>query len=152
MAEKETTKETQAEAEVKPGEPSDFSALLEKEFKPKTDRVQEQVENAVRTLAEYVLKDVSVVSPDVVYTIEAIKTQIDEILTKQVSQILHSEEFQKVESAWRGLHHLVNNTETDDMLKIRVMNISKGDLLKTLKKFKGARWDMSPIFKKIYGE
>jgi len=152
MAEEETMQETPAEAEEQLDEPSAFSALLQKEIKPKTDRVQEQVEGAVRTLAEYVLKDESIVSPDVVYTIEAIKTQIDKVLTQQVNQILHHEEFQKVESAWRGLHHLVNNSETDEMLKIRVMNISKAELGKTLKKFKGARWDTSPIFKKVYGE
>ena len=53
---------------------------------------------------------------------------------------------------WRGLHYLVNNTETDEMLKIRVMNISKKELGKTLKKFKGTAWDQSPIFKKVYEE
>ncbi|UCF92433.1 MAG: type VI secretion system contractile sheath large subunit, partial [Desulfobacterales bacterium] len=152
MAEEETMKQTQAEAEAQPPEPSDFAALLQKEFKPRTDRVQEQVENAVRTLAEYVLRDVSFVSPDAVRTIEAIKAAIDRKLTEQINQILHHPEFQQLESAWRGLHHLVNNTETDDMLKIRVMNISKKDLAKTLKKYKGTRWDQSPVFKKIYGE
>ncbi|MCG7954847.1 MAG: type VI secretion system contractile sheath large subunit, partial [Candidatus Thiodiazotropha endolucinida] len=49
-------------------------------------------------------------------------------------------------------HHLVNNTETDEMLKIRVMNISKKELGKNLKKFKGTAWDQSPIFKKVYEE
>ncbi len=152
MAEEETTQETQAEAEEQLDQPSAFSDLLKKEIKPKTDRVQDQVDGAVRTLAEYVLKDENLVSPDVVYTIEAIKTKIDQVLTQQVIEILHNDEFQKVESAWRGLHHLVNNSETDEMLKIRVMNISKAELSKTLKKFKGARWDTSPLFKKVYGE
>jgi type VI secretion system protein ImpC len=152
MADEETTQETPAEAEEQLEQPSAFSKLLEKEIKPKTDRAQKQVDGAVRTLAEYVLKDENLVSPDVVYTIEAIKTKIDEVLTQQVNEILHNEEFQKVESAWRGLHHLVNNSETDEMLKIRVMNISKAELSKTLKKFKGARWDTSPLFKKVYGE
>ncbi|MBC7601513.1 MAG: type VI secretion system contractile sheath large subunit, partial [Ramlibacter sp.] len=64
--------------------------------------------------------------------------------------ILHHAEFQQIESAWRGLHYLVNNTESDEMLKIRVMNISKADLGKTLKKFKGTAWDQSPLFKAIY--
>ena len=65
---------------------------------------------------------------------------------------MHNERFQQVESAWRGLHYLVNNTETDEMLKIRVMNISKKDLAKNLKKYKGTAWDQSPIFKKLYEE
>jgi type VI secretion system protein ImpC len=69
-----------------------------------------------------------------------------------VNAIIHNEEYQQLESAWRGLHHLVNNTETDESLKIRVMNISKKDLHKTLRKFKGTAWDQSPIFKQMYEE
>jgi type VI secretion system protein ImpC len=61
-------------------------------------------------------------------------------------------DFQKLESAWRGLHYLVNNTETDEMLKIRVMNISKAELGKMLKSYKGTKWDQSPLFKKVYEE
>ena len=75
---------------------------------------------------------------------------IDRKLTEQVNKILHNEEFQQLESAWRGLHYMVNNTETDEQLKIRVMDISKKELHKTLKKFKGAAWDQSPMFKKVY--
>ncbi len=50
-----------------------------------------------------------------------------------------------------GLHYMVNNTETDEMLKINVMNISKKDLHKTLKKYKGTAWDQRTRYsKKIY--
>jgi type VI secretion system protein ImpC len=151
MAAEERLEKSQTEAEAQPTEPSVFSALLQKEFKPRTDRAQEQVETAVRTLAEYVLKDVHLVSPDVVGTIEAVRAEIDRKLTAQINRILHHEQFQKLESAWRGLHHLVNNTETDEMLKIKVSSISKAELAGILKKYKGTRWDTSPIFKRIYG-
>ena len=87
---------------------------------------------------------------DVVKSIEAIIAQLDKKLTEQINLILHHEDFQKLEGAWRGLHYLVNNTETDEMLKIRFMNISKNDLGKTLKRYKGTAWDQSPLFKKIY--
>ena len=78
--------------------------------------------------------------------------RLDAKLTEQVNAIMHHEDFQQMECAWRGLQHLVNNTETDETLKIRVFNISKKELGKTLKKFKGTAWDQSPIFKKIYEE
>ena len=91
----------------------------------------------MRTLAEQALRETAVVSDDVVGTIKAIIAEIDKKLTDQMNLILHNERFQQVESAWRGLHYLVTNTETDEMLKIRVMNISKKDLGKTLKKYKG---------------
>ena len=150
----EPTSEGQGQAQ--PGavafEANEFASLLQKEFKPKSDKAKEAVETAVRTLAEQALRDTAVISGDVLATIEALIAQIDRKLTDQVNQIIHSEEFQKVESAWRGLHYLVNNTETDETLKIRVMNISKGDLYKSLKKYKGTAWDQSPFFKKLYEE
>ena len=127
-----------------------FASLLQKEFKPKTDRARAEVENAVLTLAQQALRETTVISDDVVGTIKAIIAEIDKKLTDQVNLILHHERFQQVESAWRGLNYLVNNTETDEMLKIRVMNISKKDLSKTLRKYKGVAWDQSPLFKRIY--
>lgn len=128
----------------------DFSSLLHKEFKPKTDRARAEVENAVLTLAEQALRESTVISDDVVGTIKAIIAEIDAKLTEQINLIMHGERFQQVESAWRGLHYLVSNTETDEMLKIRVLNISKKELGKTLKKYKGAAWDQSPLFKRLY--
>jgi type VI secretion system protein ImpC len=148
--------EPSTEGQAQPGEAalevSDFANLLQKEFKPKSDKAKEAVETAVRTLAEQALRDTNVISGDVLATIESLIAQIDGKLTAQINQIIHTEEFQKVESAWRGLHYLVNNTETDESLKIRVMNVSKGDLYKTLKKYKGTAWDQSPFFKKLYEE
>ena len=144
----EAKQEQAAQAAVQ--EADQFAALLQKEFKPKTDRARAEVENAVRTLAEQALRETTVISDDVIGTIKAIIAEIDKKLSDQVNAIMHSERFQQVESAWRGLHYLVNNSETDEMLKIRVMNISKKDLAKTLKKYKGTAWDQSPLFKKLY--
>jgi type VI secretion system protein ImpC len=127
-----------------------FASLLQKEFKPKTDRARAEVENAVLTLAQQALRETTVISDDVVGTIKAIIAEIDKKLTDQVNLILHNERFQQVESAWRGLNYLVNNTETDEMLKIRVLNISKKELGKTLRKYKGVAWDQSPLFKRVY--
>jgi type VI secretion system protein ImpC len=134
------------------GETDEFANLLQKEFKPKTDQARDAVENAVRTLAAEALKNTQTISGDAYLTIEAIIAEIDKKMSEQVNLILHHAEFQKLEGAWRGLHHLVNNTETDELLKIRVMNISKKDLHKTLKRHKGVGWDQSPLFKRIYEE
>ncbi|RMH47761.1 MAG: type VI secretion system contractile sheath large subunit [Alphaproteobacteria bacterium] len=130
----------------------DFAALLQKEFRPKSETARSAVEQAVRTLAEQALENTALISDDALKSIEALISAIDAKLTEQINLILHHPEFQQLESAWRGLHHLVSNTETDEMLKIRVMNISKKELHRTLKKFKGTAWDQSPIFKKIYEE
>src|SRR5215471_1001428 len=148
MADPKSQQDPQAEAGTV--EVTEFDSLLRKEFKPKTDEAKEAVERAVRTLAEQALSQTKLISPDVTKSIEAIIAQIDKKLTEQINLILHHADFQKLEGAWRGLHYLVNNTETDEMLKIRVLNISKNDLGKTLRKFKGTAWDQSPIFKSVY--
>ncbi len=131
-------------------ETGDFESLLKKEFKPKSDEAREAVERAVRTLAQQALSQTALIGSDVIKSIEAIIAQLDFKLTEQLNQILHHESFQQLEGAWRGLHYLVTNTETDEMLRIRVMNISKQDLGKTLKRYKGTAWDQSPIFKSVY--
>lgn len=133
-------------------EGGDFAALLQKEFKPRSDEAKSAVEAAVLTLAQQALSQTQLIGKDVTRSIQAMIAAIDQKLTEQINQILHNDDFQKMESAWRGLHYMVNNTESDENLKIRVMDISKKDLSKTLKKFKGAAWDQSPLFKKVYEE
>lgn len=76
-------------------------------------------------------------------SIESIIAAIDAKLTAQVNQIIHHQDFQQLESAWRGLHYLVNNTESDEQLKIRVLNISKPELHKT-RRNQGHRVDQEP--------
>mgnify|MGYP000616250614 CR=1 FL=1 len=147
--------EAQQQAQAAAGataEVSEFEKLMQGAFKPKTDSAAEAIKQGVKTLAEQALSSTALVSDDAVKTIQAIIAEIDRKLTEQINQIIHHEDFRQLEGAWRGLHYLVNNTATDETLKIRVMNISKKDLAKTLKKFKGTAWDQSPIFKKIYEE
>ena len=144
--------QTSAQGAVGTTELSDFSSLLNKEFRPKSDAAKSAVESAVKTLAEQALANTALISDDALKSIQGLIAEIDKKLTEQINQILHHPDFQQLESAWRGLHYLVNNTETDENLKIRVMNISKKDMSKTLRKFKGTAWDQSPIFKKLYEE
>ena len=133
-------------------EGGDFASLLQKEFKPSSNEAKSAVEAAVQTLAQQALSQTALIGKDVTKSINAMIAAIDEKLTAQLNLILHNPDFQKLEGAWRGLHYMVNNTESDEHLKIRVMNISKLELGKTLKRFKGAAWDQSPLFKKVYEE
>lgn len=131
---------------------SEFASLLNREFKPKSDQAREAVEQSIHVLASQALASTSLISNDALRSITAMIAAIDAKLTEQVNAIMHHEDFQQLESAWRGLSYLVNNTETDETLKIKVFNISKKELGRTLKKFRGTAWDQSPIFKKVYEE
>ncbi|MFM2059123.1 MAG: hypothetical protein RLY71_3508, partial [Pseudomonadota bacterium] len=133
-------------------EGGDFASLLNKKFSPRTDEAKSAVEQAVQTLAQQALAQTGLISSDVIGSIEALIGQLDQKITTQLNEVIHHADFQKLESAWRGMHYLINNTETDEKLKIKFMNIGKAELGKTLKRFKGTAWDQSPIFKKVYEE
>jgi type VI secretion system protein ImpC len=87
---------------------------------------------------------------DIAATIQARIAQIDEALSAQLNEIMHTEAFQKLEASWRGLHYLVQNTETGTDLKLRVMHATKKELLNDLEK--ASEFDQSALFKKIYEE
>ena len=135
-----------------PAELGEFESLLNKEFKARDVQKQSAVQAAVRTLAQQALASTNLISSDAIKTISGIIAEIDRKMSEQINLIIHHEDYKALEGTWRGLHHLVNNTETDETLKIRVLNISKTDLKKTLKKFEGTAWDQSPLFKKLYEE
>ena len=94
----------------------EFAALLNKEFKPKSEDAKSAVEQAVLTLAQQALASANLISSDVIVSIEAMIAELDKRMSQQINAILPHADFQQIESAWRGLHHLVNNTETDEML------------------------------------
>lgn len=150
MAENTPQSQAQQQPEAVAAELNEFDALLQKQFKPKTDQAKEAVQNAVKTLAETALAQTTLISSDAVKTIEAMIAELDRKLSEQVNLILHHEDFKALEGSWRGLHHLITNTETDETLKIRVMNITKKEMSREIKKYKGTAWDQSPLFKKLY--
>ena len=73
-----------------------------------------EVERAVQTLAELALRETAVISDDAIGTIRAIIAEIDQKLSAQLNEIMHHPEFQRLEGTWRGLHYLVDQTETGE--------------------------------------
>ncbi|EES89198.1 type VI secretion system contractile sheath large subunit [Helicobacter canadensis] len=138
--------------DAKTFELNDFEKLLNQEFQPKSEEANEAVHSAVKTLIAEALQNANLIKGGVINTIEGIIAELDKKLSMQINEIIHHDDFQSMESAWRGLYFLVNNTASSESLKIKVLNISKNELGKTLKKYKGTAWDQSPLFKKIYEE
>ena len=74
--------------------------------------------------------------------------EIDELITKQINHIIHHSKFQKLEASWRGLHYLVDKTETSEYLKIKVLNVNKKVLLDNLEN--AVDFEQSFLFKTLY--
>ncbi len=112
-----------------------------------------QKESAKDMIAEFVGQVMSgqlTMSKNMDVAINARIAEIDRLVTAQMNEIMHHEDFQKLEGSWRGIHHLVKNSLTGTQLKIRVMSVSKKELLKDFER--ALEFDQSNMFKKIYEE
>jgi type VI secretion system protein ImpC len=76
--------------------------------------------------------------------------EIDQLISRQLNEVLHHPEFQKLEGTWRGVRYLLNQSETGVMLKLKVLNVSKRELLRDLQR--APEFDQSAVFKKVYEE
>src|SRR4030088_3552095 len=148
----QTARSQQQDAQPQTRDADEFAALLKQSFKPRTERAATELDNAVKTLVEQALADTSLIKSDVLDTIGEMIAQLDKKLSAQMNEIMHAPEFQQIEGAWRGLKYLVFQSETDALLKIRVMNVSKSELYRHLRLYPNAAWDQSPLFKKVYEE
>ncbi len=97
-----------------------------------------------------VLDGATVMSRDTETMINERIAQLDAAISAQVNAILHHPEFQRLEASWRGLHYLLDRTEMGSLMKVRVLNVSKKDLLKDFQK--APAFDRSSLFLKIYEE
>jgi type VI secretion system protein ImpC len=110
----------------------------------------ERGKNLVKEFVAQVLQGEMVVSRDAEAMINARIAQIDHLVSLQVNEVMHHPSFQKLEASWRGLRYLLEQSETSDQLKIKVLNVSKRELLRDLQR--AVEFDQSAMFKKIYEE
>jgi type VI secretion system protein ImpC len=118
--------------------------------RPQDNREVERAKGYFKQFLESAVKPGQVVSKDVETNIKFWIGEIDKKLSSQLNEIMHHPDFQRLEATWRGLSYLVQQTETGEALKIRVLNVSKRDLLRDLEK--ASEFDQSALFKKIYEE
>lgn len=111
---------------------------------------RERGKNLVKEFVGQFLEGHMNVARDVETMINQRIAQIDHLLSIQLNEILHHAEYQKLEGSWRGLRHMVFNSNTSANLKIRVLNANKKDLLRDMQR--APEFDQSALFKKIYEE
>jgi type VI secretion system protein ImpC len=116
----------------------------------KTPQEHARTKDIIGELAKEVLKGTVVVSDNLSTALDARVAEIDELISAQLSLVMHAPEFQKLESSWRGLHYLCEHTNSGPQMKIKVFNATKKELLKDFKSSAG--FDQSAMFKKIYEE
>jgi type VI secretion system protein ImpC len=111
---------------------------------------QERGKDMIRQFVSEVLEGSITVGRDTEAMLNARIAQLDHLISLQLNEVMHAPEFQKLEATWRGLKYLLSQTETSTMLKIKVLNVSKKELLRDLQR--APEFDQSALFKKVYEE
>ena len=142
--------EKQAQTVTQEAEGDLLGQILDKGMRAKNDIQTARAKDLIAEFVSQVMDGQMVMSKDMETTINARIAAIDKVISAQLNEIMHHEDFQKLEGSWRGLHHLVFESETGPMLKIKVMNVNKKELLKDLEK--APEFDQSALFKKVYEE
>ena len=114
------------------------------------DSQQDYARDMLAEFATQVLDEGMAIDKDTVAMINDRISQIDELISAQLNEVLHHPDLQKLEASWRGLHMLVQNTETSTRLKLRLLNVTQKELQNDLEK--AVEFDQSALFKKIYEE
>ncbi|MCW9013752.1 MAG: type VI secretion system contractile sheath large subunit [Gammaproteobacteria bacterium] len=138
------------QAQGQPGEVTteEGLSLLDQAISVTKQTERSRAEELMRTLAEEALKGTVSWDKNLSVTINKAVATIDEAISRQLAEVMHDEKFQKLEGTWRGLNHLVMNSETGTSLKIKMLNVTKRELFKDLDK--AVEFDQSQIFKKLY--
>jgi type VI secretion system protein ImpC len=127
---------------------TEAASLLDQVIAATKQTERSRAEDLIRTLADEALKGTVTYAKNVTVTINQAIKALDASISKQLNAVMHHPSFLKLEGSWRGLHHLVMNTETSTTLKIKVLNVSKKELFKDVDK--AVEFDQSQIFKKLY--
>ena len=146
MAEK--AKQAEAQVQEQTQEVGLLDQILTEGKMGRDDFQRERAKDMIGEFVGQVMAGELTLSKNMDVAINARIAEIDRLITSQMNEILHNEEFQKLEGSWRGLHHLVKNSLTGTQLKIRVMSATKKDLLKDFER--ALEFDQSALFKKIY--
>ncbi|MCC6785175.1 MAG: type VI secretion system contractile sheath large subunit [Planctomycetes bacterium] len=123
-------------------------SLLDQAISATKQTERSRAQELMQTLAEEAMKGTVTWSKNLTVTFREAIAGIDAVISKQLAAVMHSEPFRKLEGSWRGLHHLVMNSETGTGLKIRMLNVKKKDLFKDLSK--AVEFDQSETWKKLY--
>ena len=116
----------------------------------KSTTEHERAKDIIAELVQEVMKGSVVMSPNLCATLDSRVAQLDALISEQLSSVMHAPEFQQLESSWRGLHYLCKQTSTSPMLKIKVFNTNKKELVKDFQT--AIDFDQSALFKKVYEE
>ncbi|UZG43062.1 type VI secretion system contractile sheath large subunit [Caldimonas thermodepolymerans] len=146
----QTAAAMQADQPVLERDASLLDQIVEQSKVAKSATEHARARDIIAELVREVLQGTVVVSDNLSATLDARVAELDHLISVQLSEVMHTPEFQKLEASWRGLHYLCKHTSTGAMMKIKVLNATKKDLIRDFST--AIDFDQSTLFKKVYEE
>lgn len=136
--------ESQGQAEAAEGSVS----FLDRAIQATTQTPADTTKELISVLAEQALSGTVTWDKNVTKTIENAISEIDKQLSKQLSEVMQQDEFQKLEGSWMGLQKMVKESELGKTLKIKMVDFSQDELLEQFEDAPAI--DRSPLFNALY--
>lgn len=146
----QTAAAMQADQPVLERDASLLDQIVEQSKVAKSATEHARARDIIAELVREVLQGTVVVSDNLSAALDARVAELDHLISVQLSEVMHAPEFQKLEASWRGLHYLCKHTSTGAMMKIKVLNATKKDLIRDFST--AIDFDQSTLFKTVYEE
>jgi len=123
-------------------------SFLDRAIEATTQTPADTTKELFSVLTEQALSGTVTWDKNLTKTIENAISEIDNKLSKQLSEVMQQQDFQKLEGSWRGLQKLVKESELGRDLKIRMVDFSQEELLEQFEDAPAI--DRSPLFNAVY--
>lgn len=101
-------------------------------------------------LAHEVRAGTVAVSENLGLALDARIAELDELISTQLSEILHHPRFQRLEAAWTGLHYLCRHAASGPQQRIAIFDATRQELVRDFST--AVDFDQSALFRKVYEE
>ncbi|MBZ8142379.1 type VI secretion system contractile sheath large subunit [Rubrivivax gelatinosus] len=116
----------------------------------RTDAEHRRACDLIAELVHEVMAGTVVVSDNLSVALDARIAEIDELISAQLSEVMHHPRFQRLEASWTGLHYLCQHSSTGATLKIKMLDATRQELVRDFST--AIDFDQSALFKKVYEE
>lgn len=107
-----------------------LDSIVERSRIARTEEEHERAKSLIGELAKEVMAGTIIVSENMTLALDKRIAEIDALISTQLSKVMHHEQFQKIESTWRGLYYFCQETPSHSLIKIRMLNTTKKELVK----------------------
>lgn len=116
----------------------------------RAEQASSTMKSCLRAFFDQVISGQMPLSKDINSMLEMRIMNLDREISWILNGVMHLPKFKLLEACWRGLEYLVSRTEPSSICKIKVLNVTKAELLADFRR--ASEFDKTRIFDRVYND